>query len=211
VQPFGTSTVKLLMQTMGTADPVADEVLVRAVLAGEADAFKTLIRQYERLVLLIVFRMVKREVDREDLCQDVFLKVYDKLQGFRFGSKLSTWIGTIAYNTCVNYLRKNRISLLGEYEHEEEEGGYSSMKILQKTELSEQPDELFISKESKLSLWKFVEELTPMQQTVIGLFHQQEMKMEEIADIMNMPMGSVKSHLHRGRQALKTKLLELNK
>ena len=199
------------MQTMGTADPVADEVLVRAVLAGEADAFKTLIRQYERLVLLIVFRMVKREVDREDLCQDVFLKVYDKLQGFRFGSKLSTWIGTIAYNTCVNYLRKNRISLLGEYEHEEEEGGYSSMKILEKTELREQPDELFISKESKLSLWKLIEELTPMQQTVIGLFHQQEMKMEEIADIMNMPMGSVKSHLHRGRQALKTKLLELNK
>ena len=199
------------MQTKGTADPVADEVLVRAVLAGEADAFKTLIRQYERLVLLIVFKMVKREIDREDLCQDVFLKVYDKLQSFRFGSKLSTWIGTIAYNTCVNYLRKNKISLLGEYEHEEEEGGYSSRNILEKSELREQPDELFISKESKLSLWKLVDELTPMQQTVIGLFHQQEMKMEEIAEVMNMPMGSVKSHLHRGRQALKTKLLELNK
>jgi len=199
------------MHTKGTADPVADEVLVRAVLAGEADAFKTLIRQYERLVLLIVFKMVKREVDREDLCQDIFLKVYDKLQGFRFGSKLSTWIGTIAYNTCVNYLRKNRISLLGEFKHEEEEGGYGSMNILEKTESREQPDELFISKESKLSLWKLVEELTPMQQTVIGLFHQQEMKMEEIAVIMNIPMGSVKSHLHRGRQALKTKLLELNK
>jgi len=199
------------MHTKGTADPVADEVLVRAVLAGEADAFKTLIRQYERLVLLIVFKMVKREVDREDLCQDIFLKVYDKLQGFRFGSKLSTWIGTIAYNTCVNYLRKNRISLLGEFKHEEEEGGYGSMNILEKTESREQPDELFISKESKLSLWKLVEELTPMQQTVIGLFHQQEMKMEEIAVIMNIPMGSVKSHLHRGRQALNTKLLELNK
>jgi len=84
------------MQTMGTADPVADEVLVKAVLAGREEAFKTMIRQYERLVLQIVFRMVRRKADREDLCQDIFLKVYDKLSSFRFGSKLSTWIGSIA-------------------------------------------------------------------------------------------------------------------
>ena len=199
------------MQTMVTADPVADEVLVKAVLAGEADAFKTLIRQYERLVLQIVFRMVKREVDREDLCQDIFLKVYDKLQGFRFGSKLSTWIGSIAYNTCVNHLRKNRISLLGGYEHEDEEGQHGSINFLEQIEAGNRPDEILMTRESKINLWNLVEELTPMQQTVIGLFHQQEMKMEEISEVMNMPIGSVKSHLHRGRQALKTKLLELNK
>src|SRR6185436_14894482 len=103
---------------------------VKAVLSGEGDAFKILIKQYERLVLQIVFRMVKREVDREDLCQDIFLKVYDKLQGFRFGSKLSTWIGSIAYNTCVNHLRKNRIVLVEQYEQEDEEGSHYSLNIL---------------------------------------------------------------------------------
>jgi RNA polymerase sigma factor (sigma-70 family) len=199
------------MQTLRTADPVADEVLVKAVLAGEADAFKTLITQYERLVLQIVFRMVKREVDREDLCQDVFLKVYDKLRGFRFGSKLSTWIGSIAYNTCINHLRKNRIMLVEQYQYDDEEGSYSSINILEQCDARDRPDELFVTKEAKIHLWNLVDELTPMQQTVIGLFHQQEMKMEEIAEIMNMPMGSVKSHLHRGRQALKSRLLELNK
>src|SRR4030095_1635585 len=148
------------MQTMGTADPVADEVLVKAVLSGEAEAFKTLIRQYERLVLQIVFRMVKREVDREDLCQDIFLKVYDKLQGFRFGSKLSTWIGSIAYNTCVNHLRKNRISLLGEYEHEDEEGNHSSINLLEQTDAGNRPDEILMNREAKINLWNLVEELT---------------------------------------------------
>lgn len=199
------------MQTLRTADPVADEVLVKAVLAGKADAFKTLVRQYERLVLQIVFRMVKRDVDREDLCQDIFLKVYDKLQGFRFGSKLSTWIGSIAYNTCVNHLRKNRIMLVEQYEREDEEGYYSSINVLEQSDSRDRPDELFVTKEAKIHLWNLVDELKPLQQTVIVLFHQQEMKMEEIAEILNMPMGSVKSHLHRGRQALKSKLLELNK
>ena len=198
------------MQTMGTADPVADEVLVKAVLTGREDAFKTLIRQYERLVLQIVFRMVKRQADREDLCQDIFLKVYDKLSSFRFGSKLSTWIGSIAYNTCVNYLRKNRISLVG-HEREDDETQDFAMNIFDRFEACNQPDELFITKESRSMLWKLVEELSPMQQTVIGLFHQQEMKMEEISELMNIPMGSVKSHLHRARQSLKTRILELNK
>ena len=198
------------MQTLGTADPVADEVLVKAVLAGREEAFKTLIRQYERLVLQIVFRMVRRQADREDLCQDIFLKVYDKLSSFRFGSKLSTWIGSIAYNTCVNYLRKNRISLVG-HAREDDETQDFDMNIFDRFEGSNQPDELFITKESRNMLWKLVEELSPMQQIVIGLFHQQEMKMEEISELMNIPMGSVKSHLHRARQALKTRILELNK
>ncbi len=195
---------------MVTADPVADEVLVKAVLAGREEAFKTLIRQYERLVLQIVFRMIRRQADREDLCQDIFLKVYDKLSTFRFGSKLSTWIGSIAYNACVNYLRKNRISLVG-HERRDDETQDFAMKIFDRFETSHQPDEMFITKESKHMLWKLVEELSPMQQTVIGLFHQQEMKMEEISELMNIPMGSVKSHLHRARQALKTRILELNK
>ena len=195
---------------MGTVDPVADEVLVKAVLAGREEAFKTLIRQYERLVLQIVFRMVRRQADREDLCQDIFLKVYDKLSSFRFGSKLSTWIGSIAYNSCVNYLRKNRISLVG-HEREDDETKDFAINVFDRFETSHQPDELFIAKESRHMLWKFVEELSPMQQTVIGLFHQQELKMEEIAEMMNIPIGSVKSHLHRARQALKSKLLELNK
>jgi len=198
------------MQTMGTADPVADEVLVKAVLAGREEAFKTMIRQYERLVLQIVFRMVRRKADREDLCQDIFLKVYDKLSSFRFGSKLSTWIGSIAYNTCVNYLRRNRINLFGQHDREEEEQDMS-MNVFDRFESSHQPDELFIAKENKTMLWKMVEELSPMQQTVIGLFHQQEMKMEEMSELMNIPMGSVKSHLHRARQALKSRILELNK
>lgn len=199
------------MQTRETADPVADEVLVKAVLSGDKDAFKTLVSQFEKLVIQIVFRMVKRQADREDLCQDVFLKVYDKLGTFRFGSKLSTWIGSIAYNSCVNYLRKNRINLVGSYEGEDQVGGEMSTRVFERFEPGHQPDELFIIKENRTMLWKMVEELSPMQQTVIGLFHQQEMKMEEIAELMNIPMGSVKSHLHRGRQALKSIILELNK
>ena len=82
-----------------------EQELVRSVLLKERAAFESLIRQYEGLVIHIVASLIRNENDREDICQDVFLKVYEKLWTFQFRSKLSTWIGNIAYNTSINFLK----------------------------------------------------------------------------------------------------------
>ncbi|HEX8037738.1 MAG TPA: sigma-70 family RNA polymerase sigma factor, partial [Chryseosolibacter sp.] len=86
-----------------------DRTLVSRVLTGDMHAFKLLIRQHERLVAHMIGRLVKSEEDREELCQDVFLRVHEKLGAFNFESKLSTWIATIAYRHAINHLRKQRM------------------------------------------------------------------------------------------------------
>ena len=86
--------------------------LVSEVLSGNRKAFVQLIRQYEGLVLHIVTPLIGVNEDREDICQDVFIKVYEKLDTFQFKSKLSTWIGNIAYNSSINHLQKKKNILL---------------------------------------------------------------------------------------------------
>src|SRR5690349_14902960 len=118
-----------------------EDELVQAVLRNDRDAFRELVRRYERLVKQIVCRMVKRVPDQEDLCQEVFLKVYDKLQYYRFESKLSTWIGRIAFNTSVNFLQRKQVVWLDPVEQEEEEEKPVFVDQVK------QPDQLLLQKE----------------------------------------------------------------
>jgi len=182
-----------------TGKDITDEALVQAVLRKEQHAFPLFVDRYEKLVLSIVFRMIKNTHDREDICQEVFLKVYDKLGSFRFGSKLSTWIGSIAFNTSINHLRKKRIVSL---ESGNEETGEN---MLPDNPVS-QPDAILMKKEIAVVIWKMVEELSPVQQTALSLFHKQELSLEEIAAIMGSSIVTVKSHLFRARQILRKKL-----
>ena len=76
---------------------IEDRALVSKVLNGDMNAFRLLIRQHERLVAHMVSKVVKSAEEREEVCQDVFLRVYEKLNEFNFQSRLSTWIATIAY------------------------------------------------------------------------------------------------------------------
>ena len=89
---------------------ITDErLLVLQILLGNRQAFVQLVQQYQNLVLHIVTPLAGDY--REDICQDVFIKVYEKLHTFRFDAKLGTWIGNIAHITSVNHLRKKRVVL----------------------------------------------------------------------------------------------------
>ena len=86
-----------------------DRALISRTLRGDMQAFTLLIRQHERLVAHMISRLVKNDEEREELCQDVFLKVYEKLSEFNFQSRLSTWIATIAYRHAINHMRKKKL------------------------------------------------------------------------------------------------------
>src|SRR5579862_1988148 len=90
---------------------IDDRALVSRIVNGDKQAFRLLIKQHERLVAHMVGKLIDRNEDREELCQDVFLRVYEKIGEFNFQSKLSTWIATIAYRTGINHLRKKKIQL----------------------------------------------------------------------------------------------------
>ena len=76
---------------------------------GDTRSFEIIIRRTEGLVAQIVFKMIDHAEDRRDMAQDIFLKVFKNLSGFRFQAKLSTWIGQISYNTCLNYHEKKKL------------------------------------------------------------------------------------------------------
>lgn len=183
-----------------------EQSLVAAVLRGEKAAFKELVRSHERLVLHIVTPLIKDEHDRADISQDVFLKVYEKLHTFQFRSKLSTWIGNIAYNTSVNFLKKRKTVLLDDLPGPgDKDEGHSFQAILAAAVPS--PEHFIIRKQDQALLRRAIDDLSPVQKTVLLLFHQDELSLEEISAIAEMPLNTVKSHLFRARRTLKERLI----
>ena len=175
--------------------------LVEQVLSGNRKAIGQLVTQYERLVLHIVTPLIGINEDREDLCQDIFLKVFEKLHTFEFRSKLSTWIGNIAYNSSINFITKKRNILFSELaiDHEDDVSPATTM-------INEDPGQLMVAKEQLSFLQQAIDQLPPMQRTIILLFHYHDLSLDEISDITGDPVNTVKSHLFRARKKLKEKL-----
>lgn len=183
---------------MGNA--LDEKILVQQVLSGDRKAFERLVRQYERLVLHIVNPMIGNTADREDLCQEIFIKVYQRLHGFEFRSRLSTWIGTIAWNACVNFLQKKRPLTVGDLFAADETLSPDSPPT---------PEDLLIKKQEAKHLTAAIEQLPVAQKTVLLLFHHDDLGLEEIAQILGIPVNTVKSHLFRARKNLKAILTKI--
>ncbi len=180
-----------------------DQQIINRIIEGDMQAFKLLIKQNERLVAYMVAKIISVEEDREEVCQDVFLKVYDKLNTFNHQSKLSTWIATIAYRMSLNYLQKKKI-IVGT---DDEELLEQQLKRLATTDT---PESKMIDQDMKSYIASLVDQLPMQYRTVITLFHLEEMTYPEIAEITSMPTGTVKSYLFRGRKLLKEKLILYN-
>jgi len=180
-----------------TGNSERDKYLVAKVLSGNTSAFATIITNTEYLVAQIVCKMICNAEDRKDLAQEIYLKVYKNLKGFRFQSRLSTWVAQIAYNACFDQLRKKQL-VPGELttdDEEEDSRGYA-----------EETTFLIEQKELVSILNKGIQQLPPVYQTLITLYHKEEMSYAEITEITGLPEGTVKSYLFRARKTLKETL-----
>jgi RNA polymerase sigma-70 factor (ECF subfamily) len=189
--------------TLSNITMTEDQQIIKRIIEGDMQAFKLLIKQNERLVSHMVAKVILIEEDREEICQDVFLKVYDKLGTFNYQSKLSTWIATIAYRMSLNYLQKKKIVV-----------GTDDQELLQqqldRLATSVTPESKMMDQDMKSYITGLVDHLPIQYRTVITLFHLEEMTYPEIAEITNMPTGTVKNYLFRGRKLLKEKLVSYN-
>jgi RNA polymerase sigma factor (sigma-70 family) len=190
-----------------------ERILVDKILNGDLQAFQQFIEKYQRLVTHMVFRMILNESDREEICQDVFLKVYQNLSKFEFQSKLSTWISKITYNTCMNYLQKKKALLYDDLKIRENESDsaifeHSPSNLDSVKGEVPLPDETVISQEISEMLYVELNNLPAQYRTMITLYHLDNLSYDEIGEIMGMPMGTVKNYLFRARKLLKEKLLE---
>jgi len=187
---------------------VADQPLVERVLRGDTNTFNTIIKNTQGLVTQIIFKMIPGAEDRKDLAQDVYLKTFKKLESFKFQSKLSTWIGQIAYNTCVNHLEKKKLLLI-ENNNDDSESDDETLEIMNnKTNpLSNETEKIIFKKELSEILKKEIDKLSPVYRTLITLYHNEELNYSEIAEITELPEGTVKNYLFRARKTLRNNLL----
>lgn len=176
---------------------IDDKALVSQVLSGDRQAFRLLIKQNERLVGHMIARLIDRQEDREELCQDVFLKVYEKLGEFTFQSKLSTWIATIAYRHGINHLRKRKIEISDFPEEESKIERFIAIDDASETLADQQLDDMVL---------QLIDKLPPQYKAILTLYHVQEMSYPEIVEITGLPEGTVKNYLFRARQLLKEKV-----
>ncbi|HMI68313.1 MAG TPA: sigma-70 family RNA polymerase sigma factor [Cyclobacteriaceae bacterium] len=174
-----------------------DRALVSRIIEGDRQAFRLLIRQNERLVAHMVGRLIDRDEDREELCQDVFLRVYEKIGEFNFQSKLSTWIATIAYRQGINHLRKKKIELRDIPEEESFTAHFIS---------EDNPEEALADQEMEAITLKLINLLPAQYKTVLTLYHVDGMNYNEIGEVTGMPEGTVKNYLFRARNLLKEKV-----
>ncbi|WP_228433811.1 RNA polymerase sigma factor [Chryseobacterium polytrichastri] len=173
-----------------------------AVLRGDRQAFGLIIKRTEGLVAQMTFKMISSPGDRKDIAQDVYLKVFKNLSGFKFKAKLSTWVGQVAYNTCLHYLEKKKLVLLEDLGQEENMPEYQIIE-----DSKHGTEEILIGKELTAILQKEINQLKPLYKTLVSLYHQEELSYAEIAEITSLPEGTVKNYIFRARKILKDNIL----
>lgn len=186
-----------------------DQYWIDKVLGGDTNAFASIIQNTEGLVTQIVFKMISCAEDRKDIAQDIYLKAFKSLPGFRYQSKLSTWIAQISYNTCLTYLEKKKLVLLDNRdEHSDtDDDSLELVGVQSAIVLFNQTENDIFQRELNEILKSEIELLSPLRRTLITLYHNEELSYEEIARITQLPEGTVKSYLFRARRSLKDNLL----
>jgi RNA polymerase sigma factor (sigma-70 family) len=178
-----------------------DRLLVGEVLALVPGSFERLVTRFQGLCWHIVGRMVRDREDARDLCQETFLRVHRHLHQYRSESALSSWIGQIAYTTALRYLERKRIPLLASTDADND--------LTARIEaVGDDFDLETASADAQLmsALHAAIDELPPLQRTILTLYHLEELPIGEIAGITGIAAGTIKSHLFRSRAKLREKL-----
>jgi RNA polymerase sigma-70 factor (ECF subfamily) len=190
-------------------DQLTDRALVDRILKGDQRAFGIIVHRTERLVVQIVARMVSDVELRKDLAQDVYMKAYQRLSGFRHDAKLSTWIARIAFNCCVDELRKRKLFISWPAVHvgNDDLAGTAGWEPADMS-IGAEADHAILSRQRSDVLRRHLEELSPIYRTLVILYHQEELSYDEIVLVTGLPMGTVKNYLFRARKALRESIVK---
>jgi RNA polymerase sigma factor (sigma-70 family) len=179
-----------------------DFAAVRRVLAGDNGGFEVLQKKYNRIITSLIRRMIRNEEDVRDLTQDTFIKAYNAISSFQFGYSFSSWIYKIASNTCIDFLRKKRLAEVSLSQKTNSDEEYE-IEIEDKNFM---PDISLMTDEKLKALRDAIEKLPDNYREIIKLRHEKEMDYADIAETLDIPLGTVKAHLFRARKQLFTQL-----
>ncbi len=186
--------------------PIDEKELIRKAIKGDDSAFESLMLQYQTPIYNLCYRTVGNQEDAADMTQEAFLKAWKYLSSFQFESSFSTWLYRLATNCCLDLLRSKKRKPTISLVTEGEDGEKQSYDPVDPTP---QPDEALIRKEEQEQLEEALASLEDTQRQIITLRVVNDLSYTEIAEILDLKEGTVKSRLSRARENLRKKLLQL--
>lgn len=181
-----------MLGIMNMENDLNPELLVKA-RKGDMAAFEEIYRKTSGFVFNVALRIIRRQADAEDVAQEVFIKMHNNLHQFRFQSSLKTWLYRITVNTAINRYRKNA----------GEANAMAKFKNHLATEPANEPfPNQIMKKDSETIVSNLLAKLDPDQRTCIVLREMEGLAYHEISEILNIPLNTVRSRLHRAREAL---------
>ena len=187
-----------------------DRNLATLAAEGREGAYRELLARYERPVFSLIYRMVRDRTLAEDLAQEAFIRAFNAIGTYKTSYKFSNWIFKIANNHTIDYLRKrklNTVSIHGSPHATTAEEVSQTRLVVESGD--ENPQEYVEHRELGGQIEEAIGELRPEYRTVILLRHVEGYAYDEIAEIMDLPLGTVKTYLHRARGELKKRLAHL--
>ncbi|OWY24843.1 hypothetical protein C7N43_36175 [Sphingobacteriales bacterium UPWRP_1] len=178
----------------------SDVQLVQNALAGDQRAYGRLMARYRDSIYFIIQKMVNNREDTDDLTMEAFGKAFQNLHKYSTDYAFSTWLYRIAINNCIDFIRKKRIETLSLDEETNDEEGNSTTKDYESD--MPDPEESYIKKQRILRIRSVIDRLNPKYRRLIELRHLEEKSYEEIAEEMDLPLGTVKAQLFRAKELL---------
>jgi len=176
-----------------------EEELVERAKRADHEAYALLVDTYKQRLFTYVYHMMNKEHDAEDMTQDVFIKAYTHLHTYTRQGSFWTWLSRIAYNHCIDELRKrSRIQFTPVYEDTLEPDG-------------ETPEKICVDKEKREELYEQVMALQESYRDVILLRHMQQLNYQEISEVLGIPVSTVQVRLHRARNKLRNNMIAQSK
>lgn len=180
-----------------------DQGLVKDALAGSQEAFSQLMEKYRNPIHHHIYRMVRDKRQVEDLVQEIFIKAFSSLASYSTNFAFSTWLYKIATNHTIDYLRRRKLSTLSIDQPVKTKDGELEYELPDSTY---RPDRHIVEDQRRLLIQEAIDSLPPKYYRVIVLRHQQEKSYEEIAQELDLPLGTVKAHIFRARELLYKRL-----
>jgi len=179
-----------------------DVELIAQALRGNQEAYKHLTEKHQPSVYHVVYKIVRDSETTNDLVQETFMKAFASLASYRTEYRFSTWLYRIAANCAIDFLRKKRIKALSLDRHLDGENN----REIEIADYSYHPERDLERKEQRFSIEAAISSLPKKYREVIIYRHKDDKSYEEIADLLSMPIGTVKARIFRARELLKKKL-----
>jgi RNA polymerase sigma-70 factor, ECF subfamily len=189
---------------------LTDQQVVQLARDGSERAYRELIGRYQRPVFSLIYRLVRDREKAEDLAQDTFIKVLNNIDRYKPEFKFSSWIFKIAHNTSLDHLRRKEPETLSiDGSPHARTAAETEASTITPESSSETPEQYTMNRELGTEIDAALGTLRPDYRTAIVLCHVEGRPYEEVAEIMGVPLGTVKTYIHRGRKELMQRLEHL--